>query len=53
MPIAIKNLGLAHLWVINPGEKKYALDGIITVVPFEELLRLGKPEKLRIKERRR
>ena len=53
MPIAFMDLGFAHLWVINPGEEKFALDGKITVVPFEEFLRLRKPEKLRIKERRR
>jgi predicted AAA+ superfamily ATPase len=35
MHIAIKDLGLEHLWVVYPGNQKYALDEKITVLPLE------------------
>lgn len=37
MHIAIEDLGLEHLWVIYPGDQKYALDDKITVLPLEEI----------------
>lgn len=37
MHIALADLGLAHLWVIYPGEKRYALTENITVVPAQEI----------------
>lgn len=37
MRIAIQDLGLEHLWVIYPGDQKYALDRKITVLPLEEV----------------
>ncbi|MEJ2156461.1 MAG: DUF4143 domain-containing protein, partial [Desulfobacteraceae bacterium] len=37
MHIAIKDLGLAHLWVVYPGEQTYALDKRITVIPLKEM----------------
>ena len=36
MQIAIKDLGLEHLWIVYPGDKKYALDNKITAIPIEE-----------------
>jgi predicted AAA+ superfamily ATPase len=42
MHIAIEDLGLEHLWVIYPGDQKYALDDKMTVIPLEEISRLGK-----------
>lgn len=37
MHIAIADLGLANLWVIYPGEKRYALTDKIVVVPAREM----------------
>lgn len=37
MHTAIADLGLAHLWVIYPGEKRYDLTEKITVVPAREI----------------
>lgn len=37
MHTALADLGLAHLWVIYPGEKRYNLTGKITVVPAREI----------------
>lgn len=42
MHIAIKDLGLEHLWVIYPGDQKYALDSKITAISLEEILQLAK-----------
>ena len=42
MHIAIEDLGLEHLWVIYPGDQKYALDDKITAIPLEELFQLAK-----------
>jgi predicted AAA+ superfamily ATPase len=42
MHIAIEDLGLEHLWVIYPGDQKYALDDKMTVIPLEEISRLAK-----------
>jgi predicted AAA+ superfamily ATPase len=42
MHIAIEDLGLEHLWVIYPGDQKYALDSKITVIPLEEIKQLAK-----------
>ena len=41
MHISIKDLGLEHLWVIYPGDQKYALDEKITVIPLETISQLG------------
>jgi hypothetical protein len=40
MHIAIKDLGLEHLWVVYPGNQKYALDGKITALPLEEIIQI-------------
>ncbi|HEX9640320.1 MAG TPA: ATP-binding protein, partial [Candidatus Krumholzibacteria bacterium] len=37
MHTALADLGLAHLWVVYPGEKRYALTDKITVVPAREI----------------
>ena len=37
MHTALADLGLAHLWVIYPGEKRYDLTKQITVVPAREI----------------
>ena len=37
MHAALGDLGLAHLWVIYPGEKRYNLTDKITVVPAREI----------------
>ena len=42
MHIAIKDLGLEHLWVIYPGDQKYDLDEKITVIPLETISQLAK-----------
>ncbi len=41
MHIAIKDLGLTHLWVIYPGDQKYALDSRITAIPLEDMVQLA------------
>jgi hypothetical protein len=41
MHIAIGDLGLEHLWVIYPGDQKYALDDNITAIPFKMISQLG------------
>ena len=41
MRIAIEDLGLEHLWVIYPGDQKYALEDKITVIPLEEISQLA------------
>ena len=41
MHIAIEDLGLEHLWVIYPGDQRYALDDKITVIPLEEISQLA------------
>lgn len=41
MGIAIRDLGLEHLWVIYPGNQSYPLDDKISVMPLENLLQLG------------
>ena len=35
MRIALNDLGLAHLWVVYPGETAYELDEAISVLPLE------------------
>ena len=42
MHIAIDDLGLEHLWVLYPGDQKYALDSKITAISLEEMLQLSK-----------
>ena len=37
MHSAIEDLRLEHLWIIYPGDQKYALDDKITVLPLEEI----------------
>ena len=41
MHIAIEDLGLEHLWVIYPGDQKYALDSKIAAIPLEQILQLA------------
>jgi predicted AAA+ superfamily ATPase len=38
MHIAAKDLGLAHLWVVYPGDQKYALDEQITALSLAQAL---------------
>ncbi len=40
MQIAIRDLGLEHLWVIYPGHQEYTLDDKISVIPIETLSRV-------------
>ena len=42
MHIAIEDLELEHLWVVYPGNQKYALDHKITAIPLEEIFQLAK-----------
>ena len=42
MHIAIEDLGLEHLWVIYPGDQKYALDNKITGIPLETISQFAK-----------
>ncbi len=39
MHIAVKDLGLEHLWVIYPGDIHYPLDDKITALPLSEALK--------------
>lgn len=41
MHVAIQDLGLEHLWVVYPGDQKYALDTKITAIPLDEILSLN------------
>jgi len=41
MHIAIEDLGLEHLWVIYPGDQKYALDDKITAIPLQVIFQLA------------
>ena len=41
MHIAIEDLGLEHLWVVYPGDKKYSHDNKISVIPLEEIAQLA------------
>ncbi len=38
MHVAMKDLGLAHLWIIYPGDQQYALDTDITAIPLSQAL---------------
>ena len=40
MHIAIEDLGLEHLWIVYPGNQKYALDSKITALPLEEIIQI-------------
>ena len=40
MHIAIEDLGLEHLWIVYPGNQKYALDSKITAIPLEEIIQI-------------
>ncbi|MGD8702249.1 MAG: ATP-binding protein [Desulfosarcina sp.] len=44
MHIAIGDLGLEHLWVVYPGEQKYALNEDITVIPLDLISKLVETE---------
>ena len=37
MQSALKDLKLAHLWVVYPGDKKYSITSKITVVPLKTI----------------
>ena len=41
MHIAVEDLGLEHLWVIYPGDQKYALDDKITAIPLQVIFQLA------------
>ncbi|MCS6996429.1 MAG: hypothetical protein NZ533_05645, partial [Casimicrobiaceae bacterium] len=41
MRIALEDLGLKHLAVLYPGERRYALERRVTVVPLAELATHG------------
>ena len=41
MHTAIEDLGLEHLWVIYPGDQKYALDDRVTVLPLAAISQLA------------
>ncbi len=41
MLIAMEDLGLARLWVVYPGDKEYALDDAIVVIPAASIPRLA------------
>ena len=41
MRIAIADLGLEHLWVVYPGDQRYALDDGITVLPLSGVVELA------------
>ena len=45
MHIAIEDLGLEHLWVIYPGDQRYALDDKITAIPLEAVFQLAETMK--------
>jgi len=45
MHVAIEDLGLEHLWVIYPGDQKYALDHKITAVPLQVISQLAETMK--------
>ena len=45
MHIAIEDLGLEHLWVIYPGDQRYALDHKITTIPLEAIYQLAETMK--------
>jgi len=38
MHIAIEDPGLEHLWVLYPGDQKYALDDKITAISLKEII---------------
>ncbi|MCS6844127.1 MAG: DUF4143 domain-containing protein, partial [Caldilineales bacterium] len=40
MHIALRDLGLEHLWIVYPGRQEYPLDERLSVVPAEALPRL-------------
>ena len=42
MKVSIEDLGLEHLWVVYPGNQKYALDKKITAIPLGEILQAAK-----------
>jgi hypothetical protein len=37
MRVAIEDLGLQHLWIVNPGPHQYPIDECISVVPLARL----------------
>jgi predicted AAA+ superfamily ATPase len=45
MHIALEDLGLEHLWVIYPGDQKYALDNKITAIPLQVIFQLAETMK--------
>ena len=45
MHIAIEDLGLEHLWVIYPGDQKYALDDKITAIPLQVIFHIAETMK--------
>lgn len=41
MRVALDDLGLAHLWVVYPGEEAYPLDDRISVLPIAHVFALA------------
>jgi hypothetical protein len=41
MRVAMTDLSLEHLWVIYPGNRPYALDTNISVIPIEDIAPLA------------
>jgi len=41
MNVAIKDLGLEHLWIVYPGDQIYTLDSKITAIPLEKIQHLS------------
>ena len=37
MRVVIDDLGLAHLWVVYPGDRAYPLSDAITVLPLRKI----------------
>jgi len=44
MHIAVEDLGLEHLWVIYPGDNKYALDDKMTALPLEGISKIAETD---------
>lgn len=51
MRIALADLNLNHLWVVYPGETRYALHERVTALPFETLMQMKDAELVRVGKR--
>ena len=41
MHVVLKDLRLAHLWVLYPGDQQYPLTGSITALPLRDVARIA------------